>query len=66
MLVHVTELRASLTKSMEEMGLPRANMLVFEEARVLRVQLLERYIPLVLVQSTEDLKACFLDAVNGK
>jgi hypothetical protein len=66
MLVHVTELRASLTKNMEEMGLPRANMIVMEDARVLRVQLLERHLPLQLVSSADDFKACFLDAVNGK
>lgn len=65
MLAHVTELKASITLNMEQMELPRADMFILEEQRVLRVQLLERYASLEMVRSVEDFKTCFLDAVKG-
>ncbi|KAI0090197.1 hypothetical protein BDY19DRAFT_757960 [Irpex rosettiformis] len=65
MLKHVTEIKASFTRNMVELELPRANMFINEDERVLRVQLLERYIPIECVKSVKDFKTCFRDVVEA-
>lgn len=66
MLAHVTELKCSVTKTMEEMSLPRVALNVRENIRVLRIQVLHRYLPLEDVSSVDDFKTCFVDAVKGQ
>ena len=66
MLKHVTEIKASITKNMDEMDLPRAYMHIEEEERVFRLQLLLLYNHLESVSSVADFKTCFLDVVTGE
>lgn len=66
MLKHVTEIRASLTRNMDEMELPRAYMHIEEEERVFRLQLLLPYADIECVSSVADFKTCFLDVVTGE
>lgn len=65
-LAHVTNLKCSVTKTMMEMGLPRASLFVREEPRILRLQLLDRYGPLEAITSVDDFKTCYLDALYGE
>ena len=68
-LRHIVELKCSVTRTMDQMGLPRVKMdLRPEQAdkHVCRTSVLLRYERLETVASVEDFKNIFIDVVRGE
>ncbi|TCD68527.1 hypothetical protein EIP91_010583 [Steccherinum ochraceum] len=65
-LRNVVELKCSLSRSMEEMGLPRATMFgVGSSDRVCRMLVMREYLPLLQVESPEHFEVVFVDVVQA-
>ncbi|OCH84372.1 hypothetical protein OBBRIDRAFT_786259, partial [Obba rivulosa] len=66
---NIVEIKCSLKKSMAEMGLPRAFMtdvpLAGGEKRLLRILIMEEYMPLQNLDSVDEFKQVFVDVVQG-
>lgn len=66
-VANIVDMKCSLTRTMEEMGLPRAKMsnMATIDVRVCRVLILKRYLPLEQVGSAKVFKKVFVDVVRG-
>ncbi|KAL6304060.1 hypothetical protein BKA93DRAFT_306974 [Sparassis latifolia] len=69
MLQYIVDLKCSVTRSMEAMGLPRAFLpdahLESEDTRELRLLVLTKYEPLQSVSSVDEFKKVFTDVVRA-
>ena len=68
-LRHIVELKCSVTRTMDQMGLPRVRMNLRPEQadeRVCRTLVLKRYQRLETVVSVEDFKTIFIGVVRGE
>lgn len=69
LLKHIVDLKCSLTRSMAELGLPRAFMTRVAQdddyERVCRILVMAEYLPLSVVSSAEHFKVIYLGAVRG-
>ncbi|THH27764.1 hypothetical protein EUX98_g6424 [Antrodiella citrinella] len=66
-LKHVVDMKFSVSRTMEEMELPRAFMHDLRDINIrdCRVLILKAYLPLKMVNSPEELKKVFVDAIRG-
>lgn len=68
-LKHVVDMKCSLTRTMKEMGLPRAAMYGLPEdeeaARFCRVLVLKAYLPLTEVKNPDEFMTAFVGALRG-
>ena len=67
-LRHIVDLKCSVTRTMDQMGLPRVRMNLRPEQadeRVSRALVLKRYERLEMAESVEDFKIIFIDVVRG-
>lgn len=71
LLKHIVALKCSLTRTMAEIGLPRAVMAGLptmhpDSVRVCRVLVMDEYLPLRMVDSVAEFKAVFLGVLKGQ